>query len=460
MKKLFKAFLALAMACTLVTNATTTKAEEPSILDLTVSVDENVLGTVEVDDSYNMTANLIKGGTYDLSVLTVNAKTSGLEEFGIPSTEKTRDFATGINGIEIGLDQYLNAVTSFSTSTLVGNVDGVEFEYTLANTTGDNTDSYVISGTAVSGVEEAITELYSHVTVVNDGSENGYVIPEGTEYSGTEDTFVVEIPARAELAFQGYKLVLNENTTITLTGEGIGSIILEQIEDIDFATMTREELMQVAVLLLNPVAEAINNNTVTLDVQFDSPFADVSKDNENLWYYEPIIRINALGLMTGKSAGNFAKNDDLSRAATATVLYRMSKDTVSGDAISSDEIFPDVADTWYTDAITWAYETGVVTGHDNGTFKPDAGVTRQQLAVMLQRYAEKILGLDVTVDAVDFSEFSDGTAVAPWADEAMQWAIDNGIIKGNDDATLRPGNTATRAQCAVMIMRFYDAFVK
>ena len=109
--------------------------------------------------------------------------------------------------------------------------------------------------------------------------------------------------------------------------------------------------------------------------------------------------------------------------------------------------------------MTWAYTTGIVTGHGNGTFKPNDGVTRQQLALMLQRYAKEILGEDVSVGTIDFSQFSDGNEVASWASEAMQWAIDNGIISGNDNGTLNPKGTVSRAQCAVMMMRFYDQLI-
>lgn len=461
MKKLFKAFLALTMACTLVTNAGKVNAEENAVLDVTVSVDQTVLGTVEVDEAYNMTANVIKGGTFDLGVLTVNAKTSNLEQFGIPSTEKTKEVSTGLGGLEVGLDDFLSGVVNFNTATVVGSVDGEEFSYTLTNTTTEADETYVISGVAGDGVAKAVEELYSHVTVVAGDFENVVAVPEGTEhYALDDDTFVLEVPARSELVYHGYKLVLNEDVKVTLTGEGVAAIIVEQIEDIDFKTITREELAQVMALLIDPLASAINNQEVELVVEFDSPFADVAKANETLWYYSPIIRANALGLMTGKSESNFAKDDLLSRAATATVIYRMQGKPEVSSENPANEKFPDVADTWYTDAITWANENEVVTGHGNGTFKPDAGVTRQQLALMLYRYAKNVLGADVS-NTADLSSYPDSTDVAPWAKEAMEWAVGNEIVKGNDATkTLNPTGTAKRSECAVMIMRFYDQYVK
>ena len=94
---------------------------------------------------------------------------------------------------------------------------------------------------------------------------------------------------------------------------------------------------------------------------------------------------------------------------------------------------------------------GILTGYDDGSVRPNASITRQQLAAMLYRYAQ-YKGHDVTQQA-DLSGYRDAAQIAPYALDAMQWANAAGILNGSEDALL-PGNTATRAQTAAMLTRF------
>ena len=114
--------------------------------------------------------------------------------------------------------------------------------------------------------------------------------------------------------------------------------------------------------------------------------------------------------------------------------------------------YPDMeAGAWYETAISWATEVGILTGYDDGSVRPNASITRQQLAAMLYRYAQ-YKGHDVTQQA-DLSGYRDAAQIAPYALDAMQWANAAGILNGSEDALL-PGNTATRAQTAAMLTRF------
>ena len=115
--------------------------------------------------------------------------------------------------------------------------------------------------------------------------------------------------------------------------------------------------------------------------------------------------------------------------------------------------FADVkADTWYTDAVSWASAEGIVNGVDNDIFNPDGKVTREQVATILYRYVKY---LDMTLEyGESLEEFSDFEDVSPWATEAMAWAVGEGIITGKPNNILDPKGNATRTEVAAVLMRF------
>jgi len=117
----------------------------------------------------------------------------------------------------------------------------------------------------------------------------------------------------------------------------------------------------------------------------------------------------------------------------------------------------DTADNWYYKAVRWAAENGIVTGYAGekaGLFGPEDNITREQLALILQRYAA-YCGKDSTMQG-DISGFSDAGKVADWALNGIRWAIGTGIITGKADGRIDPQGKATRAEAALMIMRFCE----
>ncbi len=108
-------------------------------------------------------------------------------------------------------------------------------------------------------------------------------------------------------------------------------------------------------------------------------------------------------------------------------------------------------DLYYSEAITWAAETGIVSGYGNGNFGPDDPITREQLATILWRYA----GSPTSAGSLD--SFTDGDATDTWAVEALCWAVDNKIVTGKGNGVLDPQGKATRAEVAAMLMRYVSA---
>ena len=166
------------------------------------------------------------------------------------------------------------------------------------------------------------------------------------------------------------------------------------------------------------------------------------------WYHDAVDYVVEHGIMTGTSATTFEPNTTLSRAMVAQILYNLEgQPTVTGEST-----FTDVSGHWAIDAITWAQKTGVVTGYENNTFRPNQAVTREELAQMLYNYAKY---KEITLPALgDLSKFPDGDKVSPWARTAMKWATGLGVINGYEDSTLEPGGDSTRAQAASILMNF------
>ena len=185
------------------------------------------------------------------------------------------------------------------------------------------------------------------------------------------------------------------------------------------------------------------------------PFTDVA---EGAWYYGAVEYAYENGLMTGTSATTFAPNVTTTRAMLATLLYRL-----EGSPDLSNEIlgypYADVdADSWYGDAVYWARLNGVVTGISAETFDPNGAITREQMAVMLYRYAD-YKGYDVTQGGMAAQEYADYESISSWAVSAVDWAVNAGLISGTSATTLTPQGSATRAEIATILMRFVETFV-
>ena len=173
-------------------------------------------------------------------------------------------------------------------------------------------------------------------------------------------------------------------------------------------------------------------------------FTDVTSAD---WYYTEVMTLAEQGVMTGISATEFAPDTSVNRGMLVTVLYRME----NCPAARSDVRFGDVPDgQWYTEAVLWAAENGIVNGYGDGRFGPNDPVTREQIAAVLWRLS----GAPET-DA-DLSSYEDGAAVSEWAREAVAWCVESGILQGMDAQHLSVGRTATRAEMAVILCRFLN----
>lgn len=177
------------------------------------------------------------------------------------------------------------------------------------------------------------------------------------------------------------------------------------------------------------------------------PYEDVAKGD---WFYEAVAYTYNGGLMTGMDPTHFGPYGTLSRAQFALILHRMENEA----PVETEKSFGDiVGGEWYGPAVLWAAQNGIVNGYENGCFGPADLITREQMAVMMYRYAQ-FLGEDVTVDG-DYSHFLDAEDVSGFAEEAMKWAVGKGIITGKENGTrIDPQGSTARSEAAIIIQRF------
>lgn len=332
----------------------------------------------------------------------------------------------------------------------VSNYDDRAYEVNIYNTA---TGKYVVSGERVAGT--------SYTCTLPEGNYRAEVRAVNTRYANytsvwASKNFDVENrTAHHVLTTSGSDLggsvtiqpaTAKQGETVTVTATARSGYV--------FDTITAEAANGAAVWLTalggGSYTFTMPDSNVTLDVAFKAaqedwvnPFSDVV---EGAWYYEAVKFVNQSGLMNG-SDGKFDHSGNLSRAMIAQILYNKE----NCPEVPDDQVFSDVPRTaWYFDAVSWAAEQGIVRGYEDGSFAPDASITREQLAAVLWRYAGSPVSGGGTLN------FTDANRVGSWALDAVKWAVESGIISGKGGGILDPQGPATRAQVAQMLKNYLD----
>lgn len=192
---------------------------------------------------------------------------------------------------------------------------------------------------------------------------------------------------------------------------------------------------------------AVNGISGAVDLDFwfepdnENPFKDVKKTD---WYYDTVIQAYQEGIVSGVSATSFAPQSTATRAQVVTMLHW----TQGSPKASASAGFTDLTQDWYKPAVNWAAETEIVNGVSEEKFAPDRAITREELVTILYRMKGE------PAVSYDLSGFSDRDKLHTWAANAMAWAVENKIITGYEDGTLRPRNNASRAEVCAIILRY------
>ncbi|MDR2088577.1 MAG: S-layer homology domain-containing protein, partial [Clostridiales Family XIII bacterium] len=181
-----------------------------------------------------------------------------------------------------------------------------------------------------------------------------------------------------------------------------------------------------------------------------NPFTDVNKSD---WYYGDVEFVLANGLFVGTSATSFSPRLPMTRGMIVTVLGRLAKiDTGQYAGDSFDDV---AADKYYAAFVRWAKESGIVSGVGGNLFAPDSDITRQDMAVILCRYA-RFMGIELPKKE-EKRAFADEARIAGYASEAVYAMREAGIITGKPGNLADPQGKATRAEVAAMFHRFVEA---
>lgn len=236
----------------------------------------------------------------------------------------------------------------------------------------------------------------------------------------------------AKLTVDGTAYVTDENGTVKLSAEASAK------ETVSFQIEKMTEDGKPLVLRFAPDYE------ISLKAK-PVVFSDVA---EGIWYAPAVYDMAAKGLVKGMPDGTFAPGKAITRAEIVTILWRAAGEKVVNYAMSFSDVEEDI---WYAEAVRWAEALGVVQG-SNGKFAPGANITRQDLAVMLTRFNEKVLKKELPADQ-PAPAFADNAEIAAYAAESVYQLQKAGIVNGVDGSFL-PRNTASRAEACKMMASF------
>ena len=268
------------------------------------------------------------------------------------------------------------------------------------------------------------------------------------------DTVIVEAADNGQVSVDNKKA--KEGDKVTVTTMPNENFVVDQI----MVTKPGGEPVLTATQTVNQHHFIMPNSPVNVKVTFKaeqppvgSSFEDVPDD---AWFAPAVQYVTSKGIMNGMSETEFAPNTKTNRAMIVTTLYRMENEP----AVTASNPFVDVAeDQWYTDAVRWASEAGIISGYDASHFGPNDPITREQLSKILYGYAMS-KGYEEAAAISNIDRFDDATQINSWAKVSMEWANGLGLIQGTSDTMISPQGKAVRAQVATVLMRFCEEVAK
>ena len=256
-----------------------------------------------------------------------------------------------------------------------------------------------------------------------------------------------------------YKITVSEteNGTVKLSQSSVysgNSLTITAIPDegyvVDDMLINGKSVGRKMTYTINSVKENIEVKVIFAK-KTELPFTDVIESD---WFFENVKYAYENGLFNGISETEFGPQIEMNRAMLVTVLYRAEGEP----AVNKSIPFADVdINAYYSNAVIWAQQNGIVNGVTENEFAPDDNITREQVAAILFRYAE-YKGYDVSVGKdTNILSYTDAESVSEYAIASVQYAVGAGLMKGKSNTTLNPQDNATRAEIAAILQRFLEA---
>ena len=271
-------------------------------------------------------------------------------------------------------------------------------------------------------------------------------------------TYDIVIPSALANIVKADKTKAAAGDTVTLTVSGEGTLT---VTDANGKSVALTDLGSGKYAFKMPsskvnVAFAASGETKPCDGGKDCPSVPFKDVDTGKWYHVSIDYVLTHSIMNGVSGTSFAPNSNLTRGMLVQILFNL-----EGKPQSASASFSDVkVDAWYAKAVGWAAANKVVTGYADGTFRPNAAVTREQAAAILYRYAQS-KGIDVSVgEDTNILSYADALQASEYAIPALQWAVGAGVLNGKSGNLLAPTGTATRAEIAAIMQRWCEKIVQ
>lgn len=352
--------------------------------------------------------------------------------------------------------------------------EGVDVVLPYPNGT-DSKDTFQIVHMLTKTGSEGKIEKFTHITKETDGlrfhvtslspfgvSWTKYTAPTPTGGGGgggavAPTTYDIVIPSALANTVKADKTKAAAGDTVTLTVSGEGTLT---VTDANGKTVALTDLGSGKYTFKMPSAKVSVGFKTIADQPCDggkdcpsAPFTDVDTAK---WYHLSVDYVLTHKMMNGVSSRAFAPNANLTRGMLVQILYNL-----EGKPKGTAANFSDVqADAWYAEAVGWAASNKVVTGYADGTFRPNAAVTREQAAAILYRYAQS-KGIDVSVgENTNILSYVDVQQASEYAIPALQWAVGAGVLNGKNGGRLAPTGTATRAEIAAIMQRWCENIIK
>lgn len=261
---------------------------------------------------------------------------------------------------------------------------------------------------------------------------------ESTTEAATELTTETTTETTTELTTEVTTETTTETTTTVALREPTGG---GRVRSTTTTTTTTEATTEATT-------EETTEATTETTTEYENPFVDV---NSSDWFYNSVLEANRSGLFNGVTENTFEPYLNLNRAMVVTVLYRLE----GSPQVNGISNFNDVTNnSYYAKAVKWAEDNSIVMGYSQSEFAPNDAVTREQLAAIINRYAQyKGYYSD---SSSDLSVFSDNDNISTWAEDNVRWAVSQGIFNGRTDGTFDPKGTTTRAEVSAVFTRLYD----
>ncbi len=418
-------------------------ATEEQVADAVTALDAAVeanLHTGEKDvtmDDLTAAVTAAKQAAEDITVAEDAASVKRGEEFVTEAVKADYDAAIAkaeavTKNAEATAEEIEAALIDLNEATLVFNAAKQEGTKSASRPSGGGSSSSS-SSTGNTTTNETLTDGTKRTTVT---AKDGTVTVTDTKPDGTK-TVTVTTPT-------------GEITTDVTLGRNTESVQVAVPVDNANSGM-------VAVIIKPDGTEEIIRDSVVVDgeVIFDLDenakvkIANKAKsfvDMPGHWAKSDVDFVSARDLFNGVSNTHFAPDATMTRGMMATVLYRLDGEGKVDKAVDFSDV---AADDWFAAAVGWAAEIGMINGYTDGTFGPNRSITREELVVMIYRYAGA-----PAVEGQDMEKFDDAASVSDWATAAMTWAIQNGIINGKTASTIDPKGDATRAEVSAVLQRY------